>query len=114
MIDNKSPFSPALSAFRVWQALEPSEVVSAIPIDSALEPFEAAIARGNNSADEMLRAQAIGLHITACRLLEMAADASEEWQQFSSLIDLALRAQDQCRQSLEFAHRLNGGKNGQP
>lgn len=103
----KSPLSPALSAFRIWQAIEPSAVVEALPLDAAFEAFEHATAPGNNAATGIIGAQSIGLHIVACRLFELAADAQEDWPKFSGLLDLALRAQDQCRQSLESVHNLN-------
>ena len=110
-----SPFSPALAAFRVWQAIEAREVVEAIPIDSALDAFESAIAPGNHTADALLQSKAINLNIIACRLLEMASDARSDWPKFAGLIDLSLRAQDQSRQSLESAHRLNrSNEHGQP
>jgi hypothetical protein len=110
-----SPFSPALAAFRVWQAIDPPAVVEAMPLDAAFEAFEAATAPSDRTIEEIHQAQAISLNIISCRLFEMAADTREDWPKFSGLIDLALRAQDQCRQSLESAHHLSrSNEHGQP
>lgn len=110
-----SPFSPALAAFRIWQAIEPRAVVETMPLDTAFEAFKAATAPSDRAIEGIHQAQAIGLNIISCRLFEMAADAREDWPKFAGLIDLALRAQDQCRQSLESAHHLNrSNEHGQP
>lgn len=104
-----NPFSPSMTAFRVWQALEPRAVVEALPLDTAFEECERATAPGSNATAGILGAQAIGLNIVACRLFEMAADAQDDWPKFSCLIDLALRAQEQSRKAIEAAHPRHGG-----
>lgn len=105
---NRSPFSPALSAFRVWQAIEPGAVVEAIPIDEAFQAFETALTTGNKTGNDILRVQAIALNAISCRLFELAADARGDYPKFVGLMDLGLRAQDQCRQSIDSTRCLNG------
>ena len=109
---SRQPGSGSLTAYRSFQALEPAELVEAIPIDSAISDIEAALAAtlaGDYSfCRELLLGQAMSLATIHTRLVEAAADAKEDWPKFAGLVDLALRAQEQSRNALESAMAQTG------
>lgn len=103
-----------MTAFRTWQAIEPREVVEAVPMELVFEEFQQATAPGNHAAPGILVAQAISLHVLCTRLFEFAADAQGDWPKYSTLIDFALRAQEQSRKAFEAVAQHTGGtSNGQ-
>jgi hypothetical protein len=110
---NRHPWSGPLTAYRSFQALEPGQIVEAVPIDSAISDIEAAFASalaGDYSfCRELLLGQALSLATIHTRLVEAAADAKEDWPKFAGLIDMALRAQEQSRKALELAMTQTGG-----
>lgn len=105
---NTSSLSPAMAAFRTWQATEPREVVEAIPVELVFEEFKQATADDNHATPGILVAQALSLHVLCTRLFEFAADAHGDWPKYSALIDFALRAQEQSRKAFELALTQTG------
>lgn len=97
--------SPEMSAYRVLQASE-GEAVTRAQIDvpsllSQLRSQAAAVNRGDLSHPEaMLMNQADALQSLFCRLTERAMAAGFVGQ-FEALMRMALRAQSQCRATLE-------------
>lgn len=106
-MNNRSPWSGEMTAYRTFQALEPIEIVEAVPGNSALTELES-IANGDLSVFRpILLGQALSLGTIHTRLVELAADAKDDAEQFARLMDLALRAQEQSRKCFEA---INGVK----
>ncbi|MBK7252196.1 MAG: hypothetical protein IPI06_15390 [Gammaproteobacteria bacterium] len=97
--------SPELAAYRVLQASEGEAVVRAqIDVPSLLSQLRAqaaAVNRGDLTHPEaMLMNQADALQSLFCRLTERAM-AAEFMAPFEAFMRMALRAQSQCRATLE-------------